>query len=166
MNSIGGFVLNCIFRFLWILSFIPAKHFSPSSGVLVNSFSTDVQSYVGRIIAGGEIILRCMWGILRVELESIKLYNNSNDTTCIGEDKEEAVVVEIDNKKDTIEGIVEMTTAVNRSKPIEIASDGNNIPECKSLNSFVGICLGCARQLEPIAFVGLFIICGVRAVSS
>jgi hypothetical protein len=162
----GIFVLNCMFRFLWILSFIPAKHFSPSSGVMVNSFSSDVQSYVGPIIAGGEIIRRCMWGILRVESESIKLYNNSNDTTCNGEDKEKSGLVEIENKKDIIEGIVKLTTAETRLKSIEIASDGNNTQECISLKSSVCSCLECTRQLEPIAFVVLFILCGFRAVSS
>jgi hypothetical protein len=51
------FMLNCAFRFLWIIfSFLPAKHFSPSSGVIVNSFSSNIQSYVGPIVAGGEII--------------------------------------------------------------------------------------------------------------
>ena len=65
------FMLNCAFRFLWIIfSFLPAKHFSPSSGVIVNSFSSNVQSYVGPIVAGGEIIGHSLWGILRDELES------------------------------------------------------------------------------------------------
>jgi hypothetical protein len=87
----GIFWINCCFRFLWMLSFIPARHiaaqdedvsmsmrlFTSHSKVhFVNSYSADMQSYFGPIIACGEIIRRCLWAILRVELESIKLYNS------------------------------------------------------------------------------------------
>ena len=144
----GIFFLNCAFRFLWILSFIPAKHFSPASGIMVNSFSSDVQSYVGPIIAGGEIIRRCMWGILRVELESIKLHNNEiNDdpTQCIHRVKQRK------------EAIVDELEVTDDSQSDEIAFGRR-----PSLSLFVK----CSRQLEPIAFIAIFIVCGFRALTS
>jgi len=71
------FFVNAALRFCWMLSFIPAKHIT-ASGEVVHSFSSDVQSYVGPVIASAEIVRRCLWGILRLELESIKLYRTDD----------------------------------------------------------------------------------------
>jgi hypothetical protein len=60
-------------------------------------------------------------------------------------------------KKNTIEGIVELTTAVTRLKSIEIASNGNHSQDCKSLKSSFCSCLEPTQQLEPITFSVLFI---------
>jgi hypothetical protein len=153
----GIFMLNCAFRFLWILSFIPAKHFSPSSGAMVNSFSSDVQSYVGPIIAGGEIIRRCMWGILRVELESIKLHYEKNHT----ESTQSILTVECDEEVYTNE----IETA-DDFKSDKVEFDGNYTLHCTWCRQYLALLLECTRQFEPVVFVAIFIICGVRALAS
>jgi hypothetical protein len=144
----GIFMLNFVFRFLWILSFIPAKHFSPSSGIMVNSFSSDVQSYVGPIIAGGEIIRRCIWGILRVELESIKLHNhvNNDDSTQ-----------SIHRVQQGDGALLDELEAMDDSK-----SDETTFDRRPYLTSF----LKCIQQMEPIVFIAIFIVCGFRALTS
>jgi hypothetical protein len=144
----GIFMLNFAFRFLWILSFIPAKHFSPSSGVMVNSFSSDVQRYVGPIIAGGEIIRRCMWGILRVELESIKLHNNE-----INDDPTQS----IHQVKQREEAIVDELEVTDDSQSDEIAFDRR---------PYLTLFLKFSRQMEPIAVIAIFIVCEFRASTS
>ena len=70
------FWINACLRFCWMLNFIPAHHLSPT-GDIVYSFSSDVYSYVGVIMSAAEIVRRCLWGILRVEIESIKITDPS-----------------------------------------------------------------------------------------
>jgi len=66
------FWINASLRCLWMLQFIPSHHVSPE-GDLLYTFSSDVHNYVGVIISGAEIIRRCLWCIVRVEIETIKI---------------------------------------------------------------------------------------------
>jgi len=147
----GIFILNCIFRFLWMLSFIPAKHISPTSGAMVNSFSSDVQSYVGPIIAGGEIIRRCIWGILRVELESMKLHPG---------------IEENDNNQNEDEDAVELTELVSSPLIIELSHSSNADAKPRAaFCSSVEMCLEKTRPLEPLVWIAVFVYGGMRAVT-
>ena len=74
------FWINACLRFCWMLNFIPAHHLSPT-GEKVYSFSSDVNNYVGVFLSSAEIIRRCLWGIFRVEIESIKI----TDPTYVSE---------------------------------------------------------------------------------
>lgn len=63
-------ILNGLFRFTWMLSFIPAYHLS--SGEIKNTFSKDVKSVVGFVVSLAELMRRSAWCILKLELETIK----------------------------------------------------------------------------------------------
>eukprot|EP00550_Attheya_septentrionalis_P002539 CAMPEP_0198285334 /NCGR_PEP_ID=MMETSP1449-20131203/4663_1 /TAXON_ID=420275 /ORGANISM="Attheya septentrionalis, Strain CCMP2084" /LENGTH=768 /DNA_ID=CAMNT_0043982739 /DNA_START=78 /DNA_END=2380 /DNA_ORIENTATION=+ len=69
------FVINAVFRFTWMLSFIPAYHLSGASNAVVQTFSYDLKSYVGVIISCTELVRRCLWGVLTVENETITVKN-------------------------------------------------------------------------------------------
>jgi len=64
---------NVCFRFIWMLSFIPAYHFSFKSGTEVPTLSIDFRTYVGAFISVAELIRRCLWCVIKLELETIKV---------------------------------------------------------------------------------------------
>lgn len=66
------FSINFLLRFFWMLSFIPYDHLS-RSGELVEQFSIGIQHYLMPMIAVAEIVRRTLWGLLRVELQAIKV---------------------------------------------------------------------------------------------
>jgi hypothetical protein len=55
-----------------MLSFIPAYHFS-HSGQEVPTLSIDFRTYVGAVISVAELIRRCLWCVIKLELETIKV---------------------------------------------------------------------------------------------
>jgi len=67
------FMYNCVFRFCWMLSFIPAYHLSPNGRDVVTTFSSDTKSYVGVLLPVAEIFRRTLWGFLFVEMQTIKM---------------------------------------------------------------------------------------------
>lgn len=67
------FFYNFIFRFCWMLSFIPAYHFSSSGRDVITTFSSDTHSYVGVLLPIAEILRRTLWGFLYLEIQTIKL---------------------------------------------------------------------------------------------
>lgn len=69
--------VNSILRFGWTLTVIPVRYLSPS-GDLLNTFSTDFITFIAPILACAEIIRRSLWGILRIELEAIKIKSKIN----------------------------------------------------------------------------------------
>jgi len=70
---------NTLFRFTWMLSFIPAYHFN-MTGEKKDTFSMDVSSIVGVALSLAELLRRCYWVLLRLELETIKM----KDTKYLG----------------------------------------------------------------------------------
>lgn len=66
------FIVNAMLRFTWMLCFIPAYRLS-SSSEKETTFSSDVNSYIGVLLPVAEIIRRCYWGFLKVEMETIKM---------------------------------------------------------------------------------------------
>lgn len=71
------FVYNCIFRFTWMLCFIPAYHLSSTGSEQVTTFSSDTNSYVGFLLPLAELFRRTLWGFLMLENKTIQM--NSND---------------------------------------------------------------------------------------
>ena len=67
------FLYNSIFRFCWMLSFIPAYHFSSSGRDVITTFSSDTNSYVGVLLPIAEILRRTLWGFLYLEIQTIKM---------------------------------------------------------------------------------------------
>ena len=65
-------IVNVLLRFTWMLCFIPAYRLSSSSEKQA-TFSSDVNSYIGVLLPVAEIIRRCYWGFLKVEMETIKM---------------------------------------------------------------------------------------------
>ena len=65
-------IVNIFLRFCWTLSFIPS-HYLTEAGVLSKNFDGDISSVLNPIIASAEIIRRTLWGLLRVEMEAIKV---------------------------------------------------------------------------------------------
>lgn len=69
------FIVNAMLRFTWMLCFIPAYRLS-SSSEKETTFSSDVNSYIGVLLPVAEIVRRCYWGFLRVEMETIKMMDS------------------------------------------------------------------------------------------
>ena len=65
-------IIDIIFRFTWMLSFIPAYHLDWAGKIKQTSF-VDLNTIVGLAISLTELIRRCYWVILRLELETIKI---------------------------------------------------------------------------------------------
>ena len=63
---------NTIFRFTWMLSFIPAYHLD-WTGEIKHTLSMDLKAMVSFTVALTELVRRCCWVILRLELETIKI---------------------------------------------------------------------------------------------
>lgn len=70
---------NVCFRFIWMLSFIPAYHFSMKSGTEVPTLSIDFRTYVGAFISIAELIRRCLWCVIKLELETIKVTDTERE---------------------------------------------------------------------------------------
>lgn len=68
-------IFNTLFRFTWMFNFIPAYHVNAHTGKIENTFSTDLRSVAGFSISVTELIRRCIWGMLRLEVETIKMTN-------------------------------------------------------------------------------------------
>jgi hypothetical protein len=86
------FFYNTVFRFTWMLCFIPAYHLSPSGGEHVTTFSSDTNSYVGVLLPVAELLRRTLWGFLLLEKETIKrmdedpMYSRANSRESILQD--------------------------------------------------------------------------------
>jgi len=64
-------IFNCLVRCCWMISFFPFQHFD-SDGTIIRSFSLPLSSFITFTVTVLEISRRCLWTILKVELESIK----------------------------------------------------------------------------------------------
>lgn len=88
------FFYNTLFRFTWMLCFIPAYHLSPSGGEHVTTFSSDTNSYVGVLLPVAELLRRTLWGFLLLEKETIRrmdgdpMYSRANSRSSIMEGSE------------------------------------------------------------------------------
>jgi len=70
------FCINTIFRFTWMLCFIPAYHLSLRSGIIRPTFSRDdVRSYISPTLSALEVVRRMLWCILKLEIETMKMTN-------------------------------------------------------------------------------------------
>ena len=74
------FCYNAALRFVWMLSFIPAYHLD-SRGMEVRTLKLDYKTYVGAVLSVAEIIRRCLWGIIKLELETIQVTDYSPVST-------------------------------------------------------------------------------------
>ena len=73
--------VNAALRFCWMMGFIPAYRISIWDGSTQETFAQG-NSWTFVILATLEIARRCIWGIIKVELETIKLTNGGeNDLT-------------------------------------------------------------------------------------
>jgi hypothetical protein len=73
--------INAALRFCWMMGFIPAYRISILDGSVQETFS-QTNSWTFVILATLEIVRCSIWGIIKVELETIKLANgNENDLT-------------------------------------------------------------------------------------
>ena len=72
------FAYNAVFRFTWMLCFIPAYHFSASGTEQFTTFSSDTNSYVGVLLPVAEILRRTLWGFLYLEAQTIKMQDGDS----------------------------------------------------------------------------------------
>lgn len=71
------FAYNTVFRFCWMLSFIPAYHLSASGRDVITTFSSDTNSYVGVLLPIAEILRRTLWGFLSLEMQTIRMLDGN-----------------------------------------------------------------------------------------
>lgn len=65
-------VFNILFRFTWMLSFIPAYHLD-WAGEIKHTLSVDLKTVVSFAASLTELLRRCCWVILRLEMETLKM---------------------------------------------------------------------------------------------
>lgn len=70
-------LLACTLRFCWMAGFIPAYRISILDGSTQITFVDKVQGWSFVLMAIAEIVRLCIWSIIKVELETIKLMNES-----------------------------------------------------------------------------------------
>jgi hypothetical protein len=70
------FIVNAMLRFTWMLCFIPSYRLSTSGEEKETTFSSDVNSYIGVLLPVAEIVRRCYWGFLRLEMETIRMMHS------------------------------------------------------------------------------------------
>jgi len=63
---------NTLFRFTWMLSFIPAYHLD-WTGQIKHTLSVELSTIVGFATSLTELVRRCFWVILRLEMETLKI---------------------------------------------------------------------------------------------
>ncbi|ETV89686.1 hypothetical protein H257_00874 [Aphanomyces astaci] len=71
-------VVDCVLRFGWTLTLIPAKGYGP--------FPSNVQVYLDPILASAEVLRRSMWGLFRVEYEHTIHLSWTGKTSFVEED--------------------------------------------------------------------------------
>jgi hypothetical protein len=72
------FLVNFILRFGWTLIVMPTTYLSPS-GALLNTVSVDFMTLVTPLLTCAEILRRTLWGLIRIELEVIKIQEKEQD---------------------------------------------------------------------------------------
>ena len=100
------FIANFILRFGWTLNVMPSRYLSPS-GAILNTFSADFPTLIAPTLACAEIFRRSLWGLIRIELEVIKLKRKENVAT-------------FDPKSD------ESLSLVHDLQPMNIENDGGH----------------------------------------
>jgi len=74
---IRGFVINAALRFLWMLCFIPAYRLETAhSGkdmIKLETFSSDINSFLGVLLPAAEILRRAIWGFFKLEMQTIRM---------------------------------------------------------------------------------------------
>jgi hypothetical protein len=96
----GILAYDVIFRFTWMLCFIPSYHLSPSGRHHVTTFSSDTNSYVGVLLPVAEIIRRTLWGFLYLEVKTINMDENEALLSSNGDlQQPEALESSYDNGK-------------------------------------------------------------------
>ena len=65
-------IFNTLFRFTWMLCFIPAYHLD-WDGKIKNTLTVELSTVVSFTVGLLELLRRCFWVLLRLELETIKL---------------------------------------------------------------------------------------------
>lgn len=73
------FWFNFFSRPLWMIGFFPSHHYD-SEGTVIRTFGSNFTLFVTFLIPVLEISRRCLWTILRVELESIRLNDSDHPT--------------------------------------------------------------------------------------
>lgn len=73
------FTVNSILRFGWTMLVMPTRYLS-STGVLLDTFSADFPTMIAPVLACAEVVRRSLWGLIRVELEVIKIKRKENIT--------------------------------------------------------------------------------------
>jgi len=74
-------ILNSCIRFCWMLAFIPAYHWNTRTERMEKTSSVDARNIMGFLISIAELLRRCCWVILRLELETIKLTDREYTST-------------------------------------------------------------------------------------
>ena len=95
------FWYNCIFRFCWMLSSIPAYHLSTSGRDVVTTFSSDTHSYVGVLLPMAEIFRRTIWGFLHVEIQTLRMSEGNpayNYTPVVAQTQDEEELSSSDSR--------------------------------------------------------------------
>lgn len=74
-------IFNAFIRFCWMLAFIPAYHWNIRTGSMEKTSSVDTKQVMGFLVSIAELLRRCYWVILRLELETIKLTDREYTST-------------------------------------------------------------------------------------
>lgn len=91
------FAFNAVFRFTWMLCFIPAYHLSRTGVEHITTFSSDTNSYVGVLLPVFEILRRTFWGFLYLENKTIRMHQEGGGNPYSRVDRRDEDDVDQDN---------------------------------------------------------------------
>jgi EXS family len=107
------FFFNTLFRFTWMLSFIPSYSLAQSRKDPKEEFESDTDSYIGVLLPVAEIFRRTLWGFLLLEIQTIHITDgdpdfrysfssHADDNDCDeSQDEESESAVSVDSSKHT-----------------------------------------------------------------
>ena len=82
------FGINFGLRFVGMITLIPPRYLSRSTGLIVNAYhDPDFQLFIGSLFACLEIFRRCLWALLRVEWEVINTSSPERDLLTLDRDR-------------------------------------------------------------------------------
>jgi hypothetical protein len=153
------FVLNALFRFTWMLCFIPAYRLTGDEKM--PTFSSDVNSYLGVLLPVAEILRRCHWGFLKVERETIKMMDQDVLYSQVkgSEDMEESENSEHGAKRSALVQILPTWLDVQQKQQHTAATSSHRSNRCAQFfrcsDDFLHKLFVFELSLWIVAFVGL-----------
>ena len=142
------FIVNAILRFGWAMIVMPTRYLSPS-GALLNTFSTDFPTLIAPVLACAEVVRRSLWGLLRVELEVIKIKKKEDAATYYHANSRGNDDIALDNNGSGTSDVLSISTSALTPMPMNVESAwGGNSPVISTRSNFMFQYMSAANDVQ------------------